>query len=798
MKPAFALRLAATLLAATGPISAATFTVTNTADSGAGSLRQAILDANASFGADDIVFAIPGAGVHTIALASPLPPIAQPVMLDGYSQPGASPNTQPVGQGLNTVLTIEIDGTGAGSSPCLTVNAGNDELFVMAVQGLVINRCAQTAILVGAGGDGASIAGNFIGTDPTGTMRTGGFNSLGIHVNGANIVAVGGSTPFERNLISSFDGAAVLVQNSTGSAVRGNLIGTNAAGDAIIPASPGVANTGVSIASTGLANVGGSSAADGNVIDGFSHGVFLSGNASIVRWNRIGTDATGTIALGNGFGVNMGTGALPLVQENVISGNRTGIFVTTGTGPTIVGNIIGTDATGSIDLGNVEAGIAVFNGSATIGGTGAGEGNTIAFNGTEGAAFSGGILVGTDNPATMRGNRVFANRNIGIDLDGDGVTPNDPFDSDSGSNGLQNFPLISSVVPGASTTHVDGILQSGSSTTYDLDFFSAPVCQARPRGPLQAETFLGTTEVTTDASGFASFDLDLPVVLVAGQRVTATATDPAGNTSELSQGLLLVLDPPSGPSGGGVGSTLTGMAFAAGATVSVGGTPATNVNVMNPETITATMPARPAGSLNTVTVTNPNGTTGALPNGWLADFVDVPGGQLFYDFVVQLVRNGVSGGIGGGLYGVDNSTLRQQMAVFLLKGKHGVCFVPPPCQGVFSDVPCPSAFADWIEALFAAEITGGCGPGLYCPQSPVRRDQMAAFLLKAEHGADFVPPPCTGLFTDVACPSLFADWIEALRNEGITSGCGGTNYCPSNPVTRGQMAVFVTRTFDLP
>ena len=260
--------LALALVVWAAPAAAATFTVTNTSDSGPGSLRQAIQDANGSFGSDEIVFAIPGSGVHTIVLASALPPITQPVILDGYTQPGSSP-TQPAGQGLNTALAIEIDGTGAGSSPCLTVNAGNDQLFVMAVQGLAINRCAQTAILVGAGGDGASIAGNFIGTDPTGTTGPGGLNNVGVHVDGADLVGVGGSTPFERNLISSFDGFGVLLQNSTGSAIRGNLIGTTATGDAIIPASPGVANSGVSVSSTALANIGGSSEADGNVIDGF-------------------------------------------------------------------------------------------------------------------------------------------------------------------------------------------------------------------------------------------------------------------------------------------------------------------------------------------------------------------------------------------------------------------------------------------------------------------------------------------------------------------------------------------------
>ena len=138
------------------------------------------------------------------------------------------------------------------------------------------------------------------------------------------------------------------------------------------------------------------------------------------------------------------------------------------------------------------------------------------------------------------------------------------------------------------------------------------------------------------------------------------------------------------------------------------------------------------------------------------------------------------------------------MAVFLLKSKYGVCYTPPPCTGVFPDVPCPSTFANWIEALAAEGITGGCGGGNYCPANPVRRDQMAVFLLKAKHGSSYVPPPCSGDFADVACPSTFADWIEQLAAEGVTGGCGGGNYCPLNNVTRGQMAAFLVNTFSLP
>ena len=137
------------------------------------------------------------------------------------------------------------------------------------------------------------------------------------------------------------------------------------------------------------------------------------------------------------------------------------------------------------------------------------------------------------------------------------------------------------------------------------------------------------------------------------------------------------------------------------------------------------------------------------------------------------------------------------MAVFLLKGKHGICYAPPPCTHVFPDVPCPSNFANWIEALAAEGITGGCGSGNYCPANPVLRQQMAVFLLKAKHGSSYTPPSCSGDFVDVPCPSQFADWIEQLAAENITGGCGGANFCPANAVTRGQMSAFLSLAFHL-
>jgi hypothetical protein len=178
-------------------------------------------------------------------------------------------------------------------------------------------------------------------------------------------------------------------------------------------------------------------------------------------------------------------------------------------------------------------------------------------------------------------------------------------------------------------------------------------------------------------------------------------------------------------------------------------------------------------------------------------FADAPTSLNFYPFIENIFHNGITGGCGAPGYCPGTSVNRGQMAVFLLKAKHGSLYVPPPCTGIFPDVSCGSPFAPWIEQLFHEGITGGCGGGNYCPNNPVTRQQMAVFLLKSEHGSTYVPPTCHGIFGDVACPSTFADWIEQLFAESVTGGCGGGNYCPTNPNTRGQMAVFLVKTFGL-
>jgi hypothetical protein len=184
----------------------------------------------------------------------------------------------------------------------------------------------------------------------------------------------------------------------------------------------------------------------------------------------------------------------------------------------------------------------------------------------------------------------------------------------------------------------------------------------------------------------------------------------------------------------------------------------------------------------------------------MADFLDVPHSNPFHADVVTIVRAGITAGCGGGNYCPTSSVSRAQMAVFLLRAVHGAAYQPPPATGaVFVDVSSSAFAAAWIEQLHAEGITGGCGGGNYCPNAPVTRAQMAPMLLKTEHGAAYQPPPATGtVFLDVPSTAFAAAWIERLHAEGVTSGCGGGNYCPAAPTQRGQMATFLTRTFGLP
>ncbi|NND36345.1 MAG: S-layer homology domain-containing protein, partial [Gammaproteobacteria bacterium] len=179
-------------------------------------------------------------------------------------------------------------------------------------------------------------------------------------------------------------------------------------------------------------------------------------------------------------------------------------------------------------------------------------------------------------------------------------------------------------------------------------------------------------------------------------------------------------------------------------------------------------------------------------------FGDAPPTYWAYQFIETLADSGITAGCGDGNYCPSAPVTRAQMAVFLERGINGSSYVPPAATGtVFLDVGAGDFAANFIEQLAADGITAGCGGGNYCPDASVTRDQMAVFLLRSKYGASHSPPAPTGVFADVPTNYWAAAWIEQLAAEGITSGCGGDNYCPTSEVTRDQMAVFLVRTFGL-
>ena len=180
-------------------------------------------------------------------------------------------------------------------------------------------------------------------------------------------------------------------------------------------------------------------------------------------------------------------------------------------------------------------------------------------------------------------------------------------------------------------------------------------------------------------------------------------------------------------------------------------------------------------------------------------FGDVPRGSPFSRFTETVLHRGVTGGCGGSSFCPGAPTTRAQMAPFLLVAAVGAGYTPRTCfePPLFADVPSVDPFCRWIEELARRGVTSGCGGGNYCPNDPVSREQMAVFLLRTLDPA-LSPPACTTpVFGDVPASSPFCRWIEELVRRGVTAGCGGGNYCPTQAVTREQMAAFLTTTFGL-
>jgi parallel beta-helix repeat protein len=548
-----------------------TFLVTTTDDSGPGSLRQAILDANHEPGLNRIAFDIAPGGVQSIRPTSALPTVTNPVVIDGTSQPGFA-----------VTPLIELCGSQAGFfANGLTITAGGST-----VRGLVINSFWGSGIVLEACG-GDVITGNYIGTDVTGTTALGN-HTLGVSISSASNNTIGGIAPGAGNLISGNGGfgiglfGGVLISGgATGNLVQGNLIGTDATGTAAL----GNIGTGVNIFHGSGNAVGGTAAGAGNLISGnmgTGVSIFFGATNNLVQGNYIGTDVTGTAALGNENGgvtvisaSNNTIGGTANGAGNVISGNRSrfevnrsdGVAITDGTGNLVQGNTIGTDVTGTVALNNSSSGVAVLSGSNnsivcnvisgntqdgvllrgssnrvqgnligidgcgaalangangvfilggsdnTIGGTAAGAANTIAFNNRD------GVLVDGSTGNAIRRNVIFGNGQLGIELV-------------NGGNLMQPAPVLTSAISEGGILTIRGTLTAAPGTTFTLEFFAAATSDNEHGG--QAERFLASTTVTTDANGYASFEITLAVPVSVGEFVTATATDPGGNTSQFS------------------------------------------------------------------------------------------------------------------------------------------------------------------------------------------------------------------------------------------------------------------------
>jgi CSLREA domain-containing protein len=366
---------------------------------------------------------------------------------------------------------IELNGTSADAEGLTLAASGNT------VQGLVINRFAGAGVYIT--GNANVVRGNFIGTDVSGSVALGnGGNAVSVFDGADN--TIGGTAPGERNVMSGNSGNGILILggSATGNVVEGNFIGTDATG---------TLDLGNSFAGVGVLN-----SASHNTIGGTAPG---AGN--IVSGNRT---------------VGVGVGAGGVCRDNVIQGNR-----------------IGTDITGTLPIGNGVMGVGVGGENNIVGGSTSEAGNIIAFNGGSGVDVDTVFAGGTGD--AIRGNSIFSNSGLGIDLEPEGVTANDAGDADTGANNLQNFPILTSAVSGSTT--VQGTLNSTPSTQFTLEFFQNSSCD--PSGYGEGESLLGSAIVGTDADGNASFSVEFPDNVAPGRFITATATDPAGNTSEFSK-----------------------------------------------------------------------------------------------------------------------------------------------------------------------------------------------------------------------------------------------------------------------
>jgi hypothetical protein len=513
------------------------------------SLREAILATNASGGADTIRFGIPlSDGGHLyyrndslpgslslvattsradaditdfdpdyppgltrswyrIQPTSALPTITDPVILNGSTQPGSI-----VGGPV-----VELDGSLAGVAvDGLQLSAGSST-----VDALVINGFQRDGLrLFGPGA--YSVTGSYVGTNAAGTAAIAN-GADGINIQSSNNT-VGGTTAAARNVVSgnADDGIEITGAGPTANVIQGNYVGLNAAGTAAI----GNGNDGIVIWLSRNNTIGGTAAGAGNVVGGNQSGFYFGditamGNA--ILGNFIGTNATGTAAVGNVTGIYLDSasttvGGTTAGARNLISGNSwAGLWIAGANGVIVQGNYVGTAADGTSPLPN-NIGLYLNAGANnnTIGGSAVGAANRIARNSNDGVV----LTAAAGNGNQIISNEIYSNGGLGIDLNDDGVSANDALDTDVGPNSVLNFPFATAALEsgGLLTVYFKLDLPAG---WYRVELFKNP-SGADPSGNGEGEVFAGSTNVLHPGGGSVNFNHSLAGSV--GDIVTATAT----------------------------------------------------------------------------------------------------------------------------------------------------------------------------------------------------------------------------------------------------------------------------------
>ena len=441
-------------------------------------LREAINAANASPGTDTITFNIPGAGPHAITLLTELPAITDPVIIDGTTQPGASCDAWP------PILMIEI-ASSHNHAPILTL-AGNYSV----VRGLVLNTLTSWSGTIRITSNNNAVECSYIGTGITGTTTTGVREPALFWMRALVTIEIGTDgngigDDSEGNVINVVPNHILITGNDTGyNVIAGNRLHVDAAGTTVFP--------------------------------DFYEEVYEIHITDTDGHNRIGT---------NGDGISDDA------ERNVLGGLISPITIDGAPNNVIAGNDIGTDHTGTLNLGNYGSIYIVNSSGNIIGGTTQAEANRIAFSGTI-------IISSNSTQNTILGNTIYANPGLGIDLVSElygltgVITPNDPGDADTGPNNLQNYPVLTN----ATSTTIEGMLNSTPNSTFTLHFYSNSTCDDLAYG--EGEFYQPTTTsavITTDANGDAAFNFTFVNTIPDGYFITATATDAGGNTSEFSR-----------------------------------------------------------------------------------------------------------------------------------------------------------------------------------------------------------------------------------------------------------------------